>query len=284
MQIFIYKNEIYLIVLKKIITLGIIIILSFTIFAGCTVKNSDNLPELDTYNFVSTKIIAPEKAYFDEEISFESIDNKKINSYIWDFGDGNILEGNKVSYKYFFKDEFETKFPLIYTVQMFIKKDGYIIGGAVHQLKLYPKNFVFYFKSEDDKNKETSYLIEDTFDKNNKIFNLQNPVKIPASDFNIVLNIQKPIIVNLNKIQISFINLDDQVVFEQEKFIGFFNFWNKKTISITGCINEDIMLKNIQISFNNQIFSEKINIIDDERSKSKITFNFEDNDFKDLYI
>ena len=92
---------------KSIVFVTIILFLSL-IISGCVSRTTtvDRYYTQNSDGSLKAVIIAPEKAYFDEEIEFDASysydDNGKIVSYIWHFMDGTTVEGEKVEHTFEF--------------------------------------------------------------------------------------------------------------------------------------------------------------------------------------
>ena len=104
---------------NKIILFFIIIIIILLNFLGC-IKKENNF---ESQKKISNVIInAPDQAYFEDNIEFEAFSNEfKIQSYNWDFQDGNSINGKKVNHKFSLDNIYNIEFPLIYTITLFSK-------------------------------------------------------------------------------------------------------------------------------------------------------------------
>lgn len=274
---------------KKFILITIITALTI-LLTGCIEKKSPDDPyPMDSKTISMPVILAPEKAYFDDEIIFKisSIDDAK--SYVWDFDDGTTVQGEKVNHKFDFINDLDIKYPLIYTVKLFVIDEGYTIGTPIHQIKLYPNKYVLYLESEKLATNKPAYSLEPL--KKDKISNkpqisytLKEPIMIPKCRWNASIYFNKPFFSIFTKFSIYFLDKHQNIVAEEEKRIGLNTFWKEKMINLQGNINEKFELSSIKISISSLSLLDDIKIVYGDEKTSKITINLLDKDFKNLYI
>jgi hypothetical protein len=274
---------------KKFFPIVLLTVLTI-LLTGCFEKKSSNDLYPIEFNTISMPVIlAPEKAYFDDEIIFKisSIDDAK--SYVWDFDDGTTVQGKRVNHKFDFINDLNIKYPLIYTVKLFMIDGGYIIGTTIHQIKLYPNKFILYLESGKLTTNKPAYSIEPL--KKDKISNmpqisytLKEPILIPKCRWNASIYFNKPFLSIFTKFSICFLDKHQNIIAEKEKRIGLNTFWNEKMINLQGDINEKFELSSLKISVSSLSLLNDIKIVYGDEKTSKITFNFFDKDFKNLYI
>jgi len=253
-----------------------------SMFSGC-VENKGIINNGYASKYYSNKFFAPDKAFFNEEIEFDASKlvntNKDVKKIIWSFGDGNYGEGVKVKHKYLFNNEFNIDFPLIYTVSAIVVT-GSESYSETQQIKLYPKEYRFYFDAEKLSLERPNYYIEKISAKNllnivepkNLKYDFYEPIHIPKCDVTVSLYIQKPFFLKLSKITVSFIGENGSILQTIESKIRLRTFWKEKYISFSGCIDVKEKIKTIQIEIYGLSLGEKIKILYGGEQPSFISF------------
>ena len=259
---------------KKIIC--IICYLIFTTLSGClnkssTVENSgltDNKPPI-------AKITAPFEAYFWENIIFDASNSYdsdgKITSYSWDFGDGEKIDGIKVSHKYKFENNFYIKYPLIYPITLFIKDNKGTLIATTYQIKISPKEYKFYL----NKNELTADKPVFCKDKiKSYIYELENPIFIKKCIWNTTLYLFKPLFLLIRKIKLTFYDQKGEVITIKEEKSGFKIFWKEKIVKLNGEIKKEVEFKSLKIEIQSFSIIPRINIIYGGEKASYLSFDF----------
>jgi hypothetical protein len=254
-----------------------------TFFSGCTNKDSDNYYSKIYENSSPVLIEAPKEAYFDQIIDFEANCDKyedKISSYKWDFQDGEKIFGKNVKHKYFFTNDFEIEYPVIYTVTLFTTFKDNSIRATKHCIKLYPKYFTFYLQKDKLSEIKPGYakerLTKDLFSINNQkelIYTIDHPISVNNCKWDLTLNIKKPLILNIKNINIMFYNKDD-IEITEKKIDNIFKIGFENLIKISGNINQDCIIKKIILSFSIFSLRNDIDIIYGGENPSTICFRF----------
>jgi hypothetical protein len=269
---------------NKIFTLFVLIFLLFSLFAGCidndnSTETKSSLSHIDGADFSSVK-----NAYFGEEIEFNALQyddsGKKIKNYYWDFGDGGTAEGSKVSHTYDFNNEYEIEYPLIYSVTL-MAFDGSESISTTHLVKLYPKEFRFYLEEgrlTNDlpiENKQnigtTGIIIKDN--QNELVYELEESIDISACNWILTLNLEKPILLKINKISITFFDAYSNEIATLDKRIGLLSYGKHKTFEIEGSFDKEFTIKSIKISFEGFSIGENIKVLYGDDKPSNICFN-----------
>lgn len=261
---------------KKIICIITCLILILTTFSGCLNK-SESFEDSDLINNLppTAKIIAPNKAYFGEDIEFDastSYDSDgKIISYLWDFGDGEIIEGIKVNHSYKFDNDFFIKYPLIFPVTLFIEDNKGTLIATTYQIRIYPKEYKFYLSNNGLIAEKPLFFKKKT---NSFIYELENPIILEKCVWNANLYLEKPLILTIKKITLTFYDQNANEITKKEKKLGFSIFWKEKIIRINGVINKDSEFKFLKIEIKSFLIIPKINIIYGGEKASWIIFDF----------
>ncbi len=260
----------------KIIYIITCLILILTTFSGCLNK-SESFEDSDLINNLppTAEIIAPNKAYFGEDIEFDastSYDSDgKIISYLWDFGDGEITEGIKVSHSYKFENDFFIKYPLIYPVTLLIKDNKGTLIASTYQIKIYPKEYKFYLSNNGLITEKPSFFKEKT---NSFIYELENPIILEKCIWNATLYLEKPLILSIKKITLTFYDQNAEVITKKEKKLGLGIFWKEKIVRFNGEIKKDSEFKSLKIELKSFLIIPKINMIYGGEKASCIIFDF----------
>ena len=261
---------------KKIIC--IICYLIFTTLSGCLNKSEsieknyliDNLPPI-------AKIIGPDKAYFGESIKFDASNSYdsdgKIISYSWDFGDGENIEGIKVSHSYKFENDFFIKYPIIYPVTLLIKDNKGTAIATTYQINIYPKEYKFYF-TPNELAAEKPLFFKDNINSN--IYELKSSIIIQKCIWNATLYLEKPLLLRIKKITLTFYDEKEEVLTIKEEKFGFNKFWKEKIVKLNGEIKKEIQFKSLKIEILSFSLIPRINIIYGGEKASFICFDFSD--------
>ena len=272
---------------KKLIVLSFILLISIAALSGC-VEETD--PIIDngksSTNSCPVGIIsAPDEAYFEETIVFDASDSYdtdgKIDYYLWDFGNGETSEGKIVEYAYKFENDFEINYPLIYPISLFVRDNNDSMVGTNHQIKIFPKEYRFYFDSgkiifqnpskDEDKIKATLGIIR----KNNElIYELENPVNISSCTWNLTLHIKKPFLMNLRRISITLYDNNEAEISKTNFNFRILELWRDKSIEVEGKIDKKVEFKSVKISVFGFSILRKISILYGREEPSCICFSF----------
>lgn len=270
---------------NSIVCIVVILFLSI-ILSGCISRNStvDEYYAQNSDGSLNAVIVAPVKSYFGEEIEFDASQsydiNGKIMSYIWYFMDGKAIEGKTVEHTFEFDNDYTTKFPLIYTVSLFVTDDKGNIQPDIHHIMLYPKDYRFYFSAQDmnsikpmsHSEKIGSKSLFDVDFTKKVSYNLPEPILIPASNWDLNLEIEKPFFSLITKISVSFFDENDTKIFGEEHKLILSPFCTNKNIFLTGLLEKYIDLNYITIELTG-INLDAINLIYGSDEASGITFN-----------
>jgi len=269
---------------NKIFTLFVLIILLFSLFVGCM----DNKNSIETHKSAShldgTDFSSVKNAYFGEEIEFNALqyDNSqnKIKNYYWDFGDGGTAEGFKVKHTYNFNNEYKIEYPLIYSVTL-MAFDGSESVSTTHLVKLYPKEYSFYFDDgvltsivptkDEEKIGTNGVVFSDSRDE--LIYLFEEPIDMPLCDWIVTLYLEKPILLRINKISISFLDDNSNEIVKFDKKFGLLSYGRHKTFNMEGSFQNQLTVKSIKISFYGFSIGENIKILYGGDKPSNICFN-----------
>ena len=261
---------------KKIIYILIILILIFNVFSGC-LNESNSVENSNISNNIApiAKIIAPKKAYFEENIEFDASNSNdpdgKIVSYTWDFGDGEITQGVKVNHLYKFENNFFIEYPLIYPVILLIKDNKGTLIATTYQIKLYPKEYKFYLNYND------LAIDKPIFSKhrgNSFIYNLEDPITLNKCKWDVILYLQKPLLAPTKKIIMTLYNSKGEIIVYKNEKLGFNIFWKERIIKLRGEINKEIEFISLKIEIQGILLIPKINLLYGGEKSSYICFNF----------
>jgi hypothetical protein len=274
--------------IKNLFTLSII--MSILICSGCISKKDDESIKYSSENPPTPIIKAPEKSFFDKNITFDASDSfdtdGEIISYSWNMGNKDTLTGEKINYTYKFKNDFNLEIPIIYTVVLTVTDDENHFRSNSYQISLYPKEYIFYLSL----NNKLVFEKEDTV-KTQKIplnygvlselytvkYSFSNAINIAESDWALQLNVDKRVFGFLNKIIVKFYDEFDSE-YEELTTTKNFNFLsfigNDDSIKIDGKITKEVNLKYITVSFQGVGLKNSFNIVYFEKPYSKLIFDF----------
>jgi len=265
--------------------LTILLLLSI-LFSGClkeneTVKENSNMPE----NSSPIGLIkAPERAYFGDAIELdasESYDSDgEIVSYEWDFGDEKTADGKIVKHSYRFENNFTIDYPLIYPIYLVIKDNKGTITAASHQIKIYPKEYVFYLTSEklatekpsSDKDKLRGSGLFKLSSPQILSYELENSITVQNCKWNATLYLEKSLISIANKISITFYNNEGNQFVKIDKKLGS-SLWKEKTVKTSGTLDKAVEFKSIEIAIYGFSLRKEISLLYGGVSPSQISFD-----------
>ena len=266
---------------KKIILLITILLALTLILSGCTSENKiEQVSPIKIPNNPPPvpQITSLEKAYFGEKIEFDaskSYDDGEVVRYEWNFMDGITDEGEIVEHIFEFNSEYNVEYPIIYTIALQVTDNSGTIAPAFHQIKLYPKSFVFYLDTYKLTDKLPSQSYESTRAAKSLTYNFETPVEIQESEYSLKLFLEKKLLSKINKIKIEFIDDSDNIVHTDESSIFLNKYWKNKEIEINGNINSKITLKSIKIIPTSISLFNQINILYGDEEASSISFEFD---------
>jgi len=278
---------------KKIILCVVILFLLLCSISGCIDTKSADYKSNERSQAGSpvAVIVAPNKAYFGETIEFDASNSYdtdgKIVQYYWNFMDGNIKNGRDVKHVFEFNNDFRTKYPLIYTVSLFVVDNNQNIKPTIHQIKLYPKSYILYFKTGKITGiKPTSH--SESFNSQNAlilnsqrevVYELEEPISIPDSTWDLALNLEKPFFSIVSKISVTFYDINNKKIGNAEEKLGLDTFWRQKIIYIKGNFEKDVELKSVKISASCFPKFTDIKIFYGSETASKLTFLLDESQF-----
>ena len=271
---------------KKIILLSIILII-LILFSGCTTNNVTTDQNNESFTIAPIPVItAPTKAYFDDDLEFDASDSYDkdgvIKTYIWDFGDGTKTEGEKVKHTYEFLGEYNIRYPLIYTVCLYVKDDSNNKIARLHQIMLYPKKYSFFLttgkitsvKPMSHKEAISSMDLSKTGLKPCTTYEFEEAMPILKCAWNATLFLEKPLLSIVIKVVVTFYDTDGDEIIQEEQKLGINNIWKTKDIQINGNFEKDVEIKMIKISVPHFSLSNKIYILYGAEKPSSIYFDF----------
>ncbi len=268
----------------KISTILLLIILLIPVFSGCIHEESNRYYSKIYENASPVTIDAPDKAFFDEEIEFDAYCDEseyKITSYRWNFQDGKDIIGKNVKHKYFFENKFEIEYPVIYTITLFTTFSDKSIRATKHLIKVYPKEFIFYLQKNKLSKNEPSLNYERltdemlSFNKQKElIYSFDDPIYIDKCDWDLILNIKKPLFLTIKNIKITFYNKENSIV-DEKQFENIFKIGLKNAIKVSGKFNQEYEIEKIKISFSIFSFRNDISLIYGGYNPSNICFRFD---------
>ena len=273
--------------MPKINIILLILLLTFVLISsGCIEKQSSTVNAIEGNSPPIAIINAPDSAYFDEKIVFDSSDSfhkdGKITSYSWDFRDGDIKTEKTSEHIFSFDHEYDIIYPMIYTVTLHIEDDNKKRVYTEHQIKLYPKNFTFYLsdnlltdsKPESSKKYITNSesIMKKTPVSTSYIF--QNPVIIQNCEFKSNIVFTKKLFTNIKTITIDLHSTNNEEVISFSKNLdnNFLSITNE--IEIIEEIKSPSILKSITITVDGISYLSKIGIIQGGETPSFIKFTF----------
>jgi len=232
-------------------------------------------------------ILAPNQAYFGDSIEFDATksydSDGKIVFYTWIFGDGYNGEGKKVTHSYKFEDDLNIEYPLIYTITLLIMdNDGAGIAKS-HEIKVYPRAFVFYLNSgklelEKPSSDEDRIMASFGFLNLNPLpeltYELQNPINISPCLWNVTIYLKKPWITRLSKVTLKLYDSKNNEISKAEMNLGIFRLWNKKTVKLEGEIDKITEFLSLKLSVHGFSLGPRISILYGDNKASCICFNF----------
>lgn len=243
----------------------ILLVLITALFSGCIQNDDSDSFELNSGQSPEAIIIAPEKAFFNENITFDASESQdpdgKIISYNWNMGNNDFFSGKNISYSYDFDNDFNTEIPIIYTVILTVCDNENNKISQSFQISLYPKEYVFYLSSYSKLvlNKKDSVETDDIKLKIGLISDIESleyelpiDIDIRSSEWLLHLNFEKKFFCFLNRITVRFYDSQGSE-YEELRTIKNYNilsFLNRKeSITITGKINSLINLRYIGLEF-----------------------------------
>ena len=261
----------------------VVITLIFTYFSISKDRTNENITQYKTSHIEGSDFETVEQAYFGDSINFDATEytNSQNKEYYWSFGDGSFAEGDIVQHCYELEGKYDLEYPLVYSVTL-MAYDGYESVSTTHQIKLYPKNYIFYLDSNrlsdeiPTESKEEVGTINKLETELTKCLNyeLEEPVTLSKAEWTATLHIEKPFFLRINKVSISLLDKNENKISSKDEKIGFESYGRQKTIEITGSIENEIELNSIEISFYGFSIGEKIDILYGGEKASKIVFNF----------
>jgi len=267
---------------KKIYVIMIAIIIFSTQITGCLENKVENKNKEENVNDVPVAVLkAPEIAYFDEKIVFDATESYDLDGsiieYSWDFGDGNTTKGEKVEHIYKLGNSYDSYFPIIYTILLYVTDDHENIKATNFMIKLFPKKYTFYMSSG-SLTTNKPLLKEGKFDVSGlqkiKIFSLENNVTIQKCKWRATIYLEKALILRATKLSINLFDSEKNEISYKEKDLGLNTLWTKKTVLIDGTIDKNINFKSIIITISGFSIRNKINILYGGEKASNICFDF----------
>ena len=235
---------------KKTSIIIIFLVVLSILFSGCL----EGFKPLDIHTKSSNNfhpvavILAPNKAYFGDSIEFDATksydSDGKIVFYTWAFGDGDTDEGKKVKHSYKLEDDLNIEYPLIYTITLLIMDNNGAGIAKCHEVKVYPRTYVFYFRSgslEIEKPSSDKGEIKASFGILNlnplqvQTYELEKPINISPCSWNVTLYLKKPWLTRLSKVKLIFYDSNNNEI------SGNTANYNMFGIHLDGCNNITIL-------------------------------------------
>ncbi len=274
--------------IKKIITASLIILILN--LSGCITKKENESIKSDTKNLPNPVIRAPEKTFFNKNITLDATDSfdpdGEIVSYTWNMGNNDMLTGEIINYSYQFDKNFNLEMPIIYTIVLTVTDNENNLCSTSYQISLYPKEYVFYLSS----NNKIVFEKEETVqthkiplkygilsDSHTVKYSFPVEINIPESDWSLRFNLDKKIFGFLKEIIVKFYDENDAEYEELRtsknynllSFIG-----NNDVITIDGTITEEINLKYVTVTFQGFGSKNSFNIVYFDKPYSSLVFDF----------
>jgi len=269
---------------KKNLILPTTLIIFLLLFCGCTEQTTLKNNFEDVKNIAPTPILqSPEKGYFDENIEFDASKSYDIDgeilSYYWNFMDGTTKEGQIVQHIFKMENEYNAEYPIIYTITLQITDNNLTATTYLHQIKIYPKNYIFYLNQGKLVN-EKPVTGKETIKSNNLLtlknekyllYELDETVTISNFVCNITLFLEKNALSKINQIKIELIDDENNVLetFEEKTNL---NLWTNKKIQIKKDITQEITLKSIKVSTYSLLVLNQVDILYGDEKPSSIIF------------
>lgn len=262
-------------------------IVCFLFFSGCTEQEIVSPDTIEEIRNLPARIVmnSPEKGYFEETIIFDASKSYdpdgRIVSFYWDFMDGETKEGETVNHVFKIDGNYDVEYPVIYTITLQVTDSNSTVTTYVHEIALYPKNYIFYLTSG-ELVFEKPVSSKETIKSNNLlnprvqkylVYQLENSITIPVSVCNITLFLEKNILSKINEIKIELIDDEGNVLKTFEEKTSF-NLWVNKKIQIKEELNQEVNLKSIKISTYSRSLFNQIDLIYGSEKPSSISFEF----------
>lgn len=279
--------------MKKIIILGLSAFIIIASLTGCMSKdqNTQLVSESNSEeNFSPHPVIsAPKKVDFGESIDLDASNSYdkdgEIESYRWHIGNGDLIEGKKVSYTFNFPENFELKkCPYIYKIQLEIGDDKGSVSYAVDQIFVSPKDYTLYLDSNSfsknrpaEKNEEINPSLDLFRNTDSSLtYKLENKITIQNCSWAASIYLDKPISSLLRDISFILYNQKGEKITTETKELDLLNsFWKAKKITFTGEITHREEFKSAEITINGFSFLRKPSILYGGETASNLTFDFE---------
>ena len=270
---------------KKLLALSISILLMFSVLFLTRTNKTTDMEEYSLSHLEGSDFTVVEQAYFNEKIEFDATkymtSQKDIKRYYWDFGDGNIAEGAKVQHIYNFENRYDVEYPLVYPVTL-MAYDGYESISTTHLIKVYPNTYTFFLGCgkllNDIPSKSSDELgTISIFDEKSEtvFYEVEGAVTIPESDWTATLYLEKPFLLKINKIGISFFDNNSNEITTVEKKIGMLSYGRYKTIEIKGSFNHEVEFKSVKLSLYGFSIGKNVKILYGGEKASNICFSFQ---------
>lgn len=275
---------------KKILIIIIFFLFLLIVSPGCfeeskikkrTSKTLGNLPPIAI-------ILAPDTAYFGETIDVSASESYDIDgeivSYTWYFKEDDArTEGISVNYIYEFENNYDIIYPLIYSIHLIVKDNNGSFAAASCQIKLYPKEYVFYLDSQRiTPNKPSSSVDEIRSSGLFKLrspqtltYNLENPILLDKCTWDTTIYLKKPLFLFANKLELIFFDNDGNIIAKKEVKLGL-SLWTEKTVKLKGSFTQEETFKSFKISVYGLSIRSKIGIRYGGEKASNILFNFQE--------
>ena len=265
--------------------LAILLLLSI-LFSGClkeneAVEENSNMPENSPPIGV---IYAPERAYFGDAIEFDasgSYDSDgEVVSYEWDFGDEKTADGKIVKHTYMFEKNYSIDYPLIYPIYLVVEDNKGTITAISHQIKIYPKEYVFYLtfeklateKPNSDKNKIRGSGLFKLSAPQVLSYELENSITVQNCKWNATLYLKKPLFLIANKISLSFYDNEGNQLVKKDEKLGS-SLWREKAIKLSGTFDEAEEFKSMEIAIYGFSLRKEISLLYGGENPSQICFD-----------
>jgi len=273
------KKSIYLIISS--------LFLSFFLLTGCVTNTTKtNFGKGSDISSPIPIIDGPTEAYFGEDIEFDASasydSNGIITQFLWNFGDGTKIQGQKVNHKFEFLGEYSIKYPLIYTVSLIVKDDDGNNVARTHYIKLFPRKYSFYLTTGRATSVKPMAFKEPLgLEKVSKMglspyleYEFEETICLSTCSWNAELYLEKPLFSIISRVKLSFIDSDGKEIFSKEQKLGFNMLWKTKNIHLSGKFSEDLEISKIRISIPSFSLTNNVYMLYGAEKPSSISFDF----------
>ena len=258
----------------------------FILLSGClNIKKYGTEDQSQPNNYAPIALIsAPEKAYFGDTTTFDASQSYdkdgSIEYYSWNFGDDTTSTGATSTHIYELENDFDLDYPIIYPVILVISDDDNYYEYAVHEIKLYPKGYIFYLASGEIKTEKPSFsnnMVQSSFGYINHVnelnYELSDSVYIKPCSVNVNIYLEKTLLSTTNRISMVLYDENGEEVKELNSRFDF-GLGKEKNILLDGNIDFPFYFKSVKLFIYGFSLGEKISILYGGEKASQICFDF----------